>query len=136
MELCVQLGTLETPAASPPRLCLQSPPLLSRLPHEPLQGYHPNRPLTHTYTFSSSHTKPSTLNFQLVNLLARFPNRWQVSRMRQISISSPILQNTRALEEACSQPRSEIKELRGADGCLDLPKRHPPALRPGWDLPF
>lgn len=90
----------------------------------------------HTYTFSSSHTKPSTLNFQLVNLLARFPNRWQVSRMRQISISSPILQNTRALEEACSQPRSEIKELRGADGCLDLPKRHPPALRPGWDLPF
>lgn len=136
MELCVQLGTLETPAASPPRLCLQSPPLLSRLPHEPLQGYHPNRPLTHTYTFSSSHTKPSTLNFQLVNLLARFPNRWQVSRMRQISISSPILQNTRALEEACSQPRSEIKELQGADGCLDLPKRHAPALRPGWDLPF
>lgn len=91
----------------------------------------PTCPPRHTYTFSSSHTKPSTLNFQLVNLLARFPNRWQVSRMRQISISGPILQNTRALEEACSQPRSEITELRAVEGCLDLPKCHPPALRPG-----
>lgn len=55
--------------------------------------------------------------------------------MRQISISSPILQNTRALEEACSQPRSEIMELRGADRCSDLPKCHTPALRPGWVCP-
>lgn len=135
VDLRVQLSPLETPSASQPRLCPQSPLLLSRLLHEPLHGYHPNLPPPHAYTFSSSHTKPSTLNFQLVNLLARFPNRWQVSRMRQISISSPILQNTRALEEACSQPRSEITELRGADGCSDLSRHHPPALRPGWGLP-
>lgn len=95
----------------------------------------PTCPPRHTYTFSSSHTKPSTLQFHLVNLLARFPNRWQVSRMRQISISSPIFQNTRALEEACSQPRSEIMELREADGFSDPPNCHPPALRPGWGLP-
>lgn len=78
----------------------------------PCKASTPTCPPPHIYTFSYSHTKPLTLNFQLVNLPARFPNRWQVSHMRKTSISSPILQNTRTLEEACSRPRDEITELQ------------------------
>lgn len=52
----------------------------------------------HTHLFSSSHTKPLTLNFQLVNLPARFPNRWQVLHMRKISISSPICRTQKLWE--------------------------------------
>lgn len=110
MESHVHLSMLEIPAAACIKAVHPVPLLLVRSLHESLQSYQPNLPTsTHTNTFSSSHTKPVTLNFQPVNLPARFPNRWQVSRMRKTSISSLILQNTRTLEEACLWPHNEIR---------------------------
>lgn len=89
----------------------------------------PPPPHTHRYTFSSFHAKPLTLNFQLVNLLARFPSRWQVSRIKRISISSPILQNTRALEELLTASQWNHRTVMSSQ-VLGPPRHLPPASRP------
>lgn len=131
MEPCVQISMQKIPAAvcttavppGPSTLGTVTECVLARLCQVPPQPNPQN-------TFSFSHAEPLTLNFQPVNLPARFPNRWQVSHMTRISISRPILQNIRTLEQACSWPRNEITELRVAAGMNALTSQeHSSGLR-------